>query len=173
MGLAAYIRVGILGTALQPTDRQTLSTSVSLLSTFVSCRFLSYAADLRAAYGAPDLALLPIAPGSILPYIERLLPFIEISDDICRQLHLTPLDALDVARDLEAKRVIGVHWGTFSSLGRARRTVRTVNEINRLEIEMVSRSGRDGLDEPTSAAASVKRKRVQLEIGHVGQTWTV
>jgi L-ascorbate metabolism protein UlaG (beta-lactamase superfamily) len=55
--------------------------------------------EIRARYGAPDLALLPIGA-----YAPRW--FME-------EVHMDPQQAVQAALDLEAAHVIPVHWGVF------------------------------------------------------------
>jgi len=54
--------------------------------------------ELGAAYGAPDLALVGIGA-----YEPRVL---------MHAVHTDPEEAVATARDLGAKRVLGMHWGT-------------------------------------------------------------
>ncbi|WVO16540.1 hypothetical protein L204_104219 [Cryptococcus depauperatus] len=70
--------------------------------------------EISDRYGPPDLAFLPIANGSILPYLSSLLPF--ISFDVKRlvsSLHCLPSHAIDVHRDLRATVTMPIHWGTW------------------------------------------------------------
>ena len=55
--------------------------------------------SIRARYGAPILAALPIGA-----YEPRW--FMQIQ-------HMNPADAVQAFRDLEAREAIGIHWGTF------------------------------------------------------------
>lgn len=56
-------------------------------------------AEIRARLGAPDLALLPIGA-----YEPRWF---------MAAMHMNPADAVQAFQDLEAKRAIGMHFGTF------------------------------------------------------------
>lgn len=56
-------------------------------------------ADIKAEYGPPDLAILPI--GAYHPE-WFMLP-----------MHLSPEQAVQAHLDLEAGKSLGVHWGTF------------------------------------------------------------
>ena len=59
--------------------------------------------QIRAAYGAPDVALVPI--GAYEPH------------EATRYVHASPEEAMRVAGDLGAKVAIGMHWGTFPLSG--------------------------------------------------------
>jgi N-acyl-phosphatidylethanolamine-hydrolysing phospholipase D len=55
--------------------------------------------DIGARLGPIDLAAIPI--GAYLP------------EEIMRFVHVNPTEALDMARDVRAQRVVGMHYGTF------------------------------------------------------------
>ena len=59
--------------------------------------------QIRSAYGAPDVALVPI--GAYEPHKET------------RFVHTSPEEAMRVASDLGAKVAVGMHWGTFPLSG--------------------------------------------------------
>ncbi len=59
--------------------------------------------QIRRAYGAHDVALVPI--GAYEPHKET------------RAVHVSPEEALQVATDIGAKLAIGMHWGTFPLSG--------------------------------------------------------
>ncbi|WP_082594725.1 MBL fold metallo-hydrolase [Sphingomonas sp. Root710] len=55
--------------------------------------------EIRALYGSPDVALIPIGG-----YAPRWF---------MSSQHVDPAEAVQVMRDLDARRAIGIHWGTF------------------------------------------------------------
>jgi L-ascorbate metabolism protein UlaG (beta-lactamase superfamily) len=55
--------------------------------------------DMRARYGEPDVALIPIGA-----YEPRWFMAAQ---------HVDPQDAVRVFQDLGARRALGIHWGTF------------------------------------------------------------
>lgn len=59
-------------------------------------------ADIRARFGGFDLAAIPIGA-----YAPRW--FMQI-------MHLDPAEAVRVHRDVNARRSLGIHWGTFANL---------------------------------------------------------
>jgi L-ascorbate metabolism protein UlaG (beta-lactamase superfamily) len=59
-------------------------------------------ADIRAKFGGFDLAAIPIGA-----YAPRW--FMQI-------MHLDPAEAVRVHRDVNAKRSLAIHWGTFANL---------------------------------------------------------
>jgi L-ascorbate metabolism protein UlaG (beta-lactamase superfamily) len=59
----------------------------------------SHFAAIKARYGAPDLALIPIGA-----YAPRWF---------MRSQHLDPVDAVEAHRALGAKQSVAIHWGTF------------------------------------------------------------
>lgn len=55
--------------------------------------------DIHQRFGAMDLALLPI--GAYLPR------------PLTQRQHISPIEAIQIAQDVEAKVSLGVHWGTL------------------------------------------------------------
>ncbi|WVF70018.1 hypothetical protein IAT40_004804 [Kwoniella sp. CBS 6097] len=82
--------------------------------------------EIREKYGSPDLALLPIAAGSVLPYISSLLPTCIKLDHykLTSATHASPADALDMHADLTGSMGFGwmmpIHYATFASRAGAR-----------------------------------------------------
>ena len=57
--------------------------------------------DLGNKYGPIDLAMINIGAYDFRPMFEKSI------------YHTTPEEALNIARDLKSKKVLGTHWGTF------------------------------------------------------------
>ena len=57
--------------------------------------------DLGKKYGPIDLTLINIGAYDFRPMFEKSI------------YHTTPEEALNVAKDLRSKKVLGTHWGTF------------------------------------------------------------
>ena len=57
--------------------------------------------ELGEKYGPIDLTMINIGAYDFRPMFDRSI------------YHTTPEEALNVARDLKSKKVLGTHWGTF------------------------------------------------------------
>ena len=57
--------------------------------------------ELGKKYGPIDLTMINIGAYDFRPMFERSI------------YHTTPEEALEIARDLKSKKVLGTHWGTF------------------------------------------------------------
>ena len=57
--------------------------------------------ELGEKYGSIDLTMINIGAYDFRPMFDKSI------------YHTTPEEALNVARDLKSKKVIGMHWGTF------------------------------------------------------------
>jgi L-ascorbate metabolism protein UlaG (beta-lactamase superfamily) len=81
-------------------------------------------ADIRQRFGAIDLALIPI--GAYAP------------EWFMKEQHCNPEDAVRIMLALEAKRAIGIHWGTFQLTDEAREepTERLVAELRRRGLDL-------------------------------------
>jgi len=66
--------------------------------------------DLRARYGAPDVALIPIGA-----YAPRWF---------MAPQHVDPAEAVQIFQDIGAPRALGIHWGTFQLTDESREAPR-------------------------------------------------
>ena len=57
--------------------------------------------ELGKRYGPIDLTMINIGAYDYRPMFEKSI------------YHSTPEEALEIARDLKSKKVLGTHWGTF------------------------------------------------------------
>ena len=57
--------------------------------------------DLGEKYGPIDITMINIGAYNFKPMFDKSV------------YHTTPEEALNVAKDLKSKKVIGMHWGTF------------------------------------------------------------
>ena len=57
--------------------------------------------DLGEKYGPIDLTMINIGAYDFKPMFDKSI------------YHTTPEEALNVAKDLKSKKVMGTHWGTF------------------------------------------------------------
>ena len=79
--------------------------------------------EISETYGSPDLALLPMAAGSVLPYIESLLPMKLDHTRLTSSIHCTPTDAVEISTDMGSRMTLGIHWGTFTTPAHASETL--------------------------------------------------
>lgn len=80
--------------------------------------------------GSPDVAFLPLAAGSVLPFLEKLLHIRLDHEKLTSSIHCTPRDAVEIHRSMRAKRSVGIHWGTFTTALHAAQTVAEVAKSN-------------------------------------------
>jgi len=72
--------------------------------------------DIRTRLGPPHISFLPIAAGSVMPFIESLFPWLKLDHArLTSHLHCQPLDAGDIHWVLGSGKSIGIHWGTFTT----------------------------------------------------------
>ena len=57
--------------------------------------------ELGEKYGPIDLTMINIGAYNFKPMFDKTI------------YHTTPEEALNVAKDLKSKKVLGMHWGTF------------------------------------------------------------
>ncbi|WVW78710.1 hypothetical protein I302_100670 [Kwoniella bestiolae CBS 10118] len=82
---------------------------------------------IRNRYGSPDLALLPIAHGSVLPYLQSLLPIIKFdAPRLTSSIHCSPSDAISLHQELGAKVSIPIHWATWSTESGTKEIIRAL-----------------------------------------------
>ncbi|OCF76689.1 hypothetical protein I204_02390 [Kwoniella mangroviensis CBS 8886] len=80
---------------------------------------------IRNRYGSPDLALLPVAHGSVLPYLQSLLPVINFdAQRLTSAIHCSPSDAITLHQEIGAKITMPIHWATWSTENGTREIVR-------------------------------------------------
>ncbi|WWC87131.1 uncharacterized protein L201_002017 [Kwoniella dendrophila CBS 6074] len=85
--------------------------------------------ELKDRLGSPDLALLPIAHGSVLPYLQSLLPFITFnSERLTSAIHCSPFDAMTIHHELEAKISLPIHWATWTTESGAKQMARDLRK---------------------------------------------
>lgn len=85
-------------------------------------------AEIRERLGEPDLALLPIAPGAVLPFVEHLTGLRLNQHRLTASIHCSPRDAMDIHKEIGSRRSIGIHWGTFTTTIDARMTMSHLEE---------------------------------------------
>ncbi|OCF37523.1 hypothetical protein I316_00648 [Kwoniella heveanensis BCC8398] len=116
--------------------------------------------EIRAKYGSPDLTLLPIAAGSVLPYLCSLLPGSIKLDHykLTSSIHASPRDALDMHADLtepesqfdtegdgddegdnEADEKLGRGWGWMMPIHYATFASRADTKDTSVQLEMACR----------------------------------
>jgi len=117
-----FVGVKELNSVIPDTDPRPLGQSVLFSKVSLRHRVLADREEIKDRLGPPDLALLPIAAGACLPFIERLLHIRLDQISLTRHLHAPPGDAVQVHRDLGARSSIGIHWGTFTTDLGARQT---------------------------------------------------
>lgn len=115
-------------------QRYILGTSTLILTDNVS--------EIKQKFGPPDLALLPISAGSVLPYLEKVLHVQLDQSRLTSFIHCTPKDAIEIHREMGCRRSMGIHWGTFTTLRHTLETERQVNDV--CEVEGVKRGWEDG-----------------------------
>jgi len=67
--------------------------------------------------------LLPLAAGSVLPYIERLL-YIKLNQQaLTSSIHCSPRDAVEIHQTMRSEPSVGISWGTLTTASHAQGTV--------------------------------------------------
>ncbi|WVQ84097.1 hypothetical protein IAT38_006242 [Cryptococcus sp. DSM 104549] len=85
--------------------------------------------EITTRYGPTDLALLPIAHGSVLPYLSSLLPLLKFdAQRLVSVIHCSPAHALDIHHNLQVGATLPIHWGTWTSAGGARGHAKDMRE---------------------------------------------
>ncbi|KAL7418240.1 beta-lactamase superfamily domain-containing protein [Mrakia frigida] len=88
--------------------------------------------EISSLFSPFSLLLLPISPGSSLPYLTSFLPYPLSSlplpspnlGILTSHGHLTPSDAVELFDVLGGGRAVGIHWGTWGGEHLAKRTRR-------------------------------------------------
>jgi L-ascorbate metabolism protein UlaG (beta-lactamase superfamily) len=86
--------------------------------------------DMRTRYGAPDVALIPIGA-----YAPRWF---------MASQHVNPEEAVEIFRDVGARKALGIHWGTFQLTDEGREAPRE---------ELVQALARAGIEPENFVAA--------------------
>ncbi|KAK4684814.1 N-acyl-phosphatidylethanolamine-hydrolyzing phospholipase D, partial [Tremellales sp. Uapishka_1] len=89
----------------------------------IDARWADLSSLCRNKYGPPDLAFLPIAAGSLLPYIEKLFHVKLDHERLASAFHCSPKDAVEIHKDMRCRQSLGIHWGTFTTPAYGRRTL--------------------------------------------------
>lgn len=76
--------------------------------------------EIAQRYGPPDLALLPIAQGSVLPYHSSILPLTFGVSRLVSAVRCSPSHAIQVHKDMGARNSMPIHWGTWTTEDGAR-----------------------------------------------------
>lgn len=92
-------------------------------------------AEIAKYYAPFSLSLLPLSPGSSLPYLRQMLALSLHQHTLTSAQHLSPSDALALHLLLRSKRSLGIHWGTFNPEEESRGTrVEFGRERRRLQV---------------------------------------
>ncbi|KAF9535722.1 beta-lactamase superfamily domain-containing protein [Crepidotus variabilis] len=96
--------------------------------------------EIGQRYGPFDLAMIPIWRGASLSVLGRVgLRLTESATSLLATLHATPSDAVQLFKDVRAKRAIAMHFGTFcGSEDEAKEPLELlVAELERQEISLL------------------------------------
>lgn len=96
-------------------------------SPFTHCSSL-IPSDIAERYGPPDVSFLPLAAGSVLPFLEDLFRIKLDHARLTSAIHCTPRDAVEIHQSMKSRLSIGIHWGTFTT---KRHALETMMELKR------------------------------------------
>ena len=74
-----------------------------------------------------------MAAGSVLPFLEKFLPFRLDHTALTSSLHCSARDAVQVHQQMKCRKSVGIHWGTFTTGQHASETLAEYDEACRVD----------------------------------------